>query len=119
MKVLVCGGRHFTDAESLNATLDELHAKKGITLLIHGGAEGADFLAYRWACKNVVPHLCVPAKWKDARGIQDNTAGPKRNSIMLKLVTPDLVIAFPGNEGTADLVKKALKAKIETWEMEC
>ncbi|WAJ27112.1 DUF2493 domain-containing protein [Antarcticirhabdus aurantiaca] len=48
-RVLVCGGRHYNDARTLNATLDAIKDEVGITAIIHGGAGGADHLAGLWA----------------------------------------------------------------------
>lgn len=48
MKVLVCGGRHWTDARFLFDMLDEWHAQEKITLLIEGGSRGADAMAFSW-----------------------------------------------------------------------
>ena len=51
-------------------------------------------------------------------------AGHKRNQLMLETEKPDLVIAFPGTGGTADMMRRARRAgvkvinlaKIEQWE---
>ena len=40
-------------------------------------------------------------------------AGPLRNQQMLEEGKPDLVVAFPGGNGTADMVRRAKKANIE------
>jgi hypothetical protein len=113
MKVLVCGGRDFTDARLLNRTLDELHAKTPITLLIHGMARGADTLADEWAWNRVVPIKKFPADWIRFR----NRAGPIRNKQMLDEGQPDLVIAFRGGAGTSDMMVQARKAKVEVREV--
>lgn len=106
MKVLVCGGRDFSDKEFTDRELDRLHAEHHFTLLIHGDANGADTLAGSWASIRGVPCTPVPANWKKyGRG-----AGPKRNQQMLAM-NPDLVIAFPGGRGTAHMVGIA-KAKM-------
>lgn len=55
---------------------------------------------------NGINRTVFKADWsKDGR-----KAGPVRNSVMLSVGKPDLVIAFPGGRGTADMVRKA-KAK--------
>jgi hypothetical protein len=52
---------------------------------------------------NYVPVIEFPANWK----VYGRAAGPIRNMKMLLEGKPDLVVAFPGGIGTADMVKKA------------
>ena len=103
MRVLVCGGRCYDDAIRLGAVLDDYHRCCPITLLIHGDAKGADRLAGAWASKNQINMEVYPAKW-NKHGL---SAGPKRNQEMLDKGKPELVIAFPGGSGTANMVKLA------------
>lgn len=107
MKVLVCGGRDFTDREFLFAVLDQFHQTEGIALLIHGAARGADSLARDWARARGVWIRSCPADWR-THGL---AAGPIRNQQMLELL-PDVVIAFEGGKGTADMVRRARKAGV-------
>lgn len=110
MKVLVCGGRNFRDRVHLTETLDWLHADRGpITLVIHGAATGADQLSGVWARLNNVPVREYPAKWRE----HGRSAGPIRNAQMLKEGQPDLVVAFDGGTGTADMVSKARAKGVE------
>ena len=55
MKILLCGGREYADAKKLYETMDKVHAKKAITLLIHGQANGADKLGREWAKSRGIP----------------------------------------------------------------
>ncbi len=121
MRVLVCGGRNFTDGDLLWNTLTET---VGITHIIHGAATGADEQAMIWAqMMTGVIHIPFPAKWKDLNvegavirngkyGSYNVMAGFQRNQRMLDEGKPDLVIAFPGGNGTADMVSKAKAAGI-------
>ncbi len=97
-KVLVCGGRHYHDVPMLNSVLDGLHLEHTIDHLIHGACHlgGADHHAERWAKRREVMYTGVPAKWKD-EGMQ---AGHDRVVRMINLWEPDLVLAFPGGQGT-------------------
>lgn len=100
MRVLVCGGRRFSDYYWLNEVLSDYHVRRGISVVIHGGASGADRLAGRWAQAAGVEVITFSAKWwKYGRA-----AGPIRNRQMLVEGKPDVVIAFPGGRGTADMV---------------
>jgi YspA, cpYpsA-related SLOG family len=105
MKVLVCGGRNYGDAVTVARVLDELReGVGGISHVIHGGATGADALAHEWALAHGVQTVECEALW-DFHG---DAAGPIRNRRMLEL-EPDLVVAFPGKKGTANLVELARK----------
>ena len=109
MKVLVCGGRSYHDANAV------LHVLGGypITHLIHGGARGADTLAARYALEANIPCTAFIAEWHK----YGKSAGGIRNSRMLKEGQPDLVIAFPGGAGTNDMVRKAVRAGVKTYRV--
>lgn len=108
-KVLVCGGRDYGEADKVEEVLSALDP----SLIIEGGARGADSLARLWATKNGV-HVCtVNALW-DFYG---KRAGHIRNSVMLSL-NPDLVVALPGGRGTANMVAQAREAGIEVLEVQ-
>ena len=77
--------------------------RSAITLIIHGGASGADRLAGAWANQNGVNVVEYKARWKQfGKG-----AGPIRNRQMLDEGKPDLVVAFKGDRGTANMIKQA------------
>lgn len=103
-RVLVCGGRDYDNRERLFAELDRLHAQHKFSVVIHGAAPGADTLADEWAKARGIPPDPYPANW-DKYG---NAAGGIRNSKMLRLAKPEMVVAFPtGGPGTADMMRKA------------
>lgn len=108
MRVLVCGGRDFCDRELLDGVLNRLAEDQWIDCLIEGDARGTDRLAGAWAERNGIDVEKYPADW--ARfGL---AAGPRRNQRMIKDGRPDLVVAFPGGVGTADMVRRAKVAGI-------
>ena len=107
MIIVVGGGRHLTNKKLVWTTLDVIHAADPITLLVHGDCEGADHLARDWAETRGVPCEGCPANWYPDGKHLDRSAGPRRNAQMLDTKHPDLVVAFPGGSGTADLVNKA------------
>lgn len=115
MRVLVCGGRHFYNKLLLKRTLDDLHILQPITCIIQGGASGADFLAKHWA---VAYHKDIIVVEYKADWEQGRSAGPRRNALMLKDGKPDLVLAFPGGKGTADMTRKAKAAGLTVMEIE-
>lgn len=102
MKVLVCGGRDYENWQHVHSTLNELHKARKITHIIHGNAPGADKIGGRWARESGVQEVICPSNW-DKYGTR---GGPLRNQAMLQLV-PDLVLAFPGGKGTADMMRQA------------
>lgn len=111
--VLVCGGRTYRDGKRVFAVLDKLHAHDSIGHLLEGGQSGADELARTWAtCRNVRV-TTYEADWGRYRA----SAGPRRNERMIVLGKPDLVVAFPGGNGTRDCVERATAHKIPVIEV--
>lgn len=109
-KIIVCGGRDYTDAAQV-ARILKRHTEP-LDRIITGGARGADHLAELWAIANGRGLTRYHADW-DTHG---KAAGPIRNRKMLNDEQPDLVIAFPGGAGTADMVKIARKAGVKVIE---
>jgi hypothetical protein len=113
VRVIVCGGRTYgrfiAERKLLRHTLDDHQ----ITELVNGGAGGADYWARHWTKLRGIPVTTINAEW-DKFGLH---AGPIRNTAMLKL-KPDLVIAFPGGKGTADMVRQARAAGVPVKEIE-
>ncbi len=106
MRVLVCGGRSFADADALWRQLDKMHAATPITAIIHGGASGADHFAGKWGAEHGVATEVYPAEWlKHGR-----SAGPRRNQRMIDEARVDVVVACPGARGTQDMVRRAKAA---------
>jgi hypothetical protein len=109
LRVLVCGGRRYRDWRRVREVLRTIHDAMPIEMIIHGCAAGADALAERWAHLAGVPQAGFAAEWE----LHGKAAGPLRNQRMLDEGKPDLVVAFPGGAGTADLVRRAEAAGIE------
>ena len=102
MILLVCGGREYSDRTAVRRTLNCIHRKFDIELLIHGMCTGADTLADEWAVANLVPTLRVP--------ICHGEDGFARNERMFDLGVKrglKMVLAFPGGNGTRHMVKTA------------
>lgn len=120
MRVLVCGGRDFTDRFYVYSWLDKLFAPsygdsaeaqpwwlpRPDLFLVLGGARGVDTHALDWAVVNWVRHVVYEAQW-DKHG---KAAGVIRNQQMLDEGKPEIVVAFPGGRGTEDMVNRAKKA---------
>jgi hypothetical protein len=113
MRVLVCGGRDFSDRDLLFRTLDDLRREQVVNVIIEGNASGADRLAGYWARKHHIKNKKFPADWEK----NGKAAGPIRNARMIAEGKPDLVIAFPGGEGTANMIAQAKEAGIDVVEV--
>lgn len=133
-RILVCGGRSFgvpkwcgseeemiadtarqvREQKLLSDTLDRLARERQTSVIIHGAAAGADRHAGRWAAKHGIQTMPFPADWS-----LGPRAGPLRNQRMIDEGEPDLVVAFPGGRGTADMVRRAKAAGIEVIQPVC
>lgn len=117
MKVLVCGGRDFNNWRHVEGMLDILNGMYGpITCIVTGACcdedgdpRGADWWAERWARKRAVRYIGFPANFKK----YGKPAGPMRNQIMLDEQDPHIVLAFPGNRGTANMIEAATQYGLE------
>jgi hypothetical protein len=114
LKVLICGGRDFSDAAFIHAELDRLHERYGFDTVIEGDARGVDRIAGEWARRRAVALIEFPANWKD----EGRHAALIRNERMLQEGKPDLVIAFPGGSGTSHTCWKAEQAGIAVLRVE-
>lgn len=110
MRVIVCGGRDFSDRALLFLTLNNVlrSCRPSDICIIHGSARGADSLAAEYAKSHHFSESPYPADWKSF----GRSAGPVRNEKMLREGKPDLIVAFPGGKGTADMTARAEAAAI-------
>lgn len=113
MRVLVCGGRDYKEYAALAAYLWQCLPERP-THIITGGCRGADGLAIQWARIANVRYTVFPANWNKYGEI----AGPLRNQDMIDKGKPDIVVAFPGGRGTADMVRRATAAGIPVQNVE-
>jgi hypothetical protein len=105
LKVLVCGGREFNDAAFVFSELDRLHAQFHFATVIEGDARGVDRIAGDWARARGLNLVEFPADWTN----EGRHAALIRNERMLREGKPDLVIAFPGGQGTSHTCWQAEK----------
>lgn len=126
MRVLICGDRNWTDYQFIKHSINIINQiwsqrwpskekEFSIECIIEGECRGADKMAAFAAGELGIKIEPYPAEWN----IHGKAAGPIRNQQMLDKGKPDLVIAFHNNieqsVGTADMIKRAKKAGIETW----
>lgn len=93
MKVIVCGGRDYNDLAEVNAALDKAHAKRPITMLVHGTSHVGVFAAH----------------WARGLGVMEG-AVVSGDALACE---PDGVIAFPG--APAEMVAAAREAGVKVW----
>ncbi len=108
-RVLVCGGRNYDNKAALFRALDELHGERHISLIIEGGATGADCLARQWAFLREIDNDTYYAEWKK----HGRAAGPIRNARMIDEGRPEVCLCALGGTGTADMVRRAYQAGVE------
>lgn len=114
MCVLVCGGRDYAGAAQVFDVLDSIlkQTPPGALLILQGGASGADAIARQWCQRRLVDYRNYPAEWSK----HGKAAGPIRNQRMLDHGKPQMVIAFPGGKGTADMVARAKTAGVPVFD---
>lgn len=112
MRLLVCGGRDYDESALIFDVLTQLHNRFPLSAVIQGGAKGADQAAAHWAMLHGIHTLTYPALWRK----EGRQAGFLRNARMLTEGHPDAVVAFPGGNGTADMVRKAKTFGLPVWK---
>lgn len=118
MKVLVCGGRENDDRNGVWFYLATLNRKSHISLVIDGMGGDTDNHAAAWAAAQGIPSMRFPAHWGHFKSKGNpRAAGPVRNGWMLEFGRPDLVLAFPGGTGTANMVAQARARLVQVIEI--
>ena len=110
-RIIVAGGRDFTDYALLSETLDVI--LKRYTLrevqIVSGCCRGADALGERYAREHGIPVVRFPADWQ-AYG---KAAGPIRNRKMAEYASEGegILVAFwdGKSRGTASMIRLAEK----------
>jgi hypothetical protein len=108
LRTLFTGSREWTDEAAIKVVVEALPQN---TIVIHGGARGADEIVDRFARARGLPEPEVyPADW-ERYGME---AGSIRNQEMLDRGKPDNAFAFPlaSSRGTWDMVKRLRAANV-------
>lgn len=105
MKLAVVGSRNFQDYDLLRSKLSKINDETPITLILSGGAQGADCLGEFFAEENNIPTQIFKPDWKKF----GRAAGVIRNEDIIK--NSDQVIAFwdgksKGTLSSINLTKK-------------
>lgn len=106
-RVLVTGSHKRSDRNFIYDRLDSFHGRVPISLIIEGGAAHVDRIASDWSRERLGKHSArYEAEWDK----YDGKAGPIRNTRMLVEGKPDVVMAFWGEGGTANMVRQTEEA---------
>lgn len=108
MKIIVTGGRDYSDALKVHSTLDHFNP----STVIHGDCSGADTLASDWAIKNNKIEISYP--YPSGMG---KAGGPIRNRQMCEDHPDAMLLAFPGGKGTASCIREAKKLGMKVYEV--
>jgi hypothetical protein len=110
-RVLVCGDRNWIEELPIRRELSKFSHG---TVIIHGGASGADTIAGKVGRSLGFNVIVFPAQW----GKYGRAAGPIRNTQMLDEGNPTIVLAFHPNislsKGTKNMVSQARSRGIKT-----
>jgi hypothetical protein len=109
MKLAIVGSRGFKDTRLLESILDK--HKDTVSIVVSGGAIGADTMGETWAIANKIPIKIFKPEWEK----YGKSAGMKRNELIIQEC--DICIAFwdGKSKGTANsiFICKKLNKKVE------
>lgn len=112
-RMIVAGGREFTDKAFFMQKMDEMLAKYENIEIVSGHACGADSMAESYAKFHGLSLKIMPAEWKKF----GSAAGSIRNKQMLDYAVenePVWVAFWDGqSKGTKDMIFKAQKANVD------
>ena len=121
LRILVCGGRHFSDYALLEKTINGVIAESGCKdiEIVSGHCVGADRLGELYAEKHNVQVKIFPAEWKK----YGKRAGSMRNKQMIDYISGfknKIVVAFVSakTKGTRNTISLAKRANIRIIEKE-
>ena len=104
VRIIVCGGRDFTDNRMLSSVLWAVHERRSIAEVIHTGQRGCAQMANRWAFEHGVHRTELRADYKR---YGEKRAPVIRNRKMLEL-RPSGIIVFSGSAEVHSLLAQAL-----------
>lgn len=105
MKIAIIGSRSFNDSAMMKEFIAESIDVSKVSLVVSGGALGADTLGERFAEEHNIEKLIYKPDWKK----HGRAAGFIRNEQIIKAA--DVVFAFwdGRSKGTADSISKSYK----------
>ena len=117
--LLIAGSRNYTDRDTFNRVTEEyLDSEDAFTVIVAGGAAGADELAKDYALEHGLQYIEFPADWEK----YGRAAGPKRNDEMVKFIKEKngraLYFWDGESKGTKQCIESARKNGIDVtiWD---
>lgn len=105
-KLIVAGGRDFSDVELLDVSIRQVLAELPddyVVSIVSGMAQGADKLGYEWAVQNQCTVYKYYADWQQ----YGKRAGYLRNEAMAKVASGLLALHDGVSKGTAHMIHTA------------
>jgi len=110
MKVIIAGGRNFSDYEKLKSFCDETLSDNTDIEIVSGKASGADNLGEQYAKEKGYPVKEFPADWKLGRG-----AGYIRNTQMANY-SDALIVFWDGkSKGSKNMIETARNKSLKIY----
>lgn len=102
MKTIIAGSRDFSDYDTLCAGMRDFGVVP--TVVLCGGARGADLLGERWAKENGIPIEYYPPDYSTGNG----KAAPLIRNKLMAINAQALVAFWDGkSRGTAHMIREA------------
>jgi hypothetical protein len=110
----IVGSRYYNDYDNFKVIMDQWKQNNIIiTEIVSGGADGVDSLAEKYATEYNIPCKVFKANWSK----YGRSAGPIRNTEIVKICTHILALPGPDSIGTYDTISKAKKANLIITEI--
>ena len=106
MRLIIAGDRRFEDYALLCSWVHDVSHMWAFTVIVSGGAWGADRMGERYAKENGIRLVRFDADW-DAYG---NAAGPRRNREMAEYANALLAFRASDSKGTRDMIEQMFDA---------
>lgn len=105
--LLIAGSRNFEDRETFNRVTDEnIDGDHRFTVIVEGGASGADTLAREYALERGMNYKEFKADWKR----YGRAAGPKRNDEMIVFIKEKNGVALYFWDGKSKGTKQCIES---------
>ena len=112
MKILICGSRNITDYERCVEYISKIIKTNALTptVIIHGGARGADTIANTFAIQHRLPTLVFKPDWSTGK-----SAGYIRNGQMVEIADAVIAIWDGQSRGTNHTINLGIEKGVPTF----
>ena len=116
MNLLVHGSAFYSDRDRIWGSLDKVHAKTPITLLVTADSRGACAEAIEWAKANKVVPMVVGLTAGAPPGMNGEALYRRQNKRLVEEGRVAGMVAFPGNKHTHELVDMMKAKSLPVWQ---